>query len=443
VATYGRIGVATEGWGHTSYNRRKGEWGQVTGAGFTMTPSGAESSRADGGTQRLAKVIAQDILQRIQDALRELGDPYFIRAGVDSWRVKASASLARKAAQHGWARDQAISKAQDVLGFRVVCHNLQDVGRVASLLMDSLGQAGLKPQRKDYVTNPKKDGYRAVHLTFRYPAKLAALQAEVGCEIQIRSLLQNSWAQLSRADLYAPSEEVPSTILKKMRLLSDQLAKADAIADSIRTQFARPRKGRKPTSETPISGSALAFIYRQRYGGDPPEYLVQWVLREYQGTEVRTDGLDSTLRDEVFQEKLREAYGDRVKWDADKDQLFRWSVHSLVHGQESAIRHARRDGKEEWGEIVRIALLEDGDSDFESLASGLGGLRHCDRCGATIVDPEDLADAVVSHYKLRGKRADNARDRLITAVQSSGVEVGAWDNSRLCGYCDHVMSKDD
>lgn len=133
---------------------------------------------------------------------------------------------------------------------------------------------------------------------------MASLAAELGCEIQIRSLLQNSWAELSRADMYAAAENAPKSIVKTMQRLSDQLAKADAIADSIRDQFARPRKGRKPTAQEPLSVSPLAFIFRQRYGADPPEYLIQRVLREHEGTGMRADGLDSALRDEPFSTTL-------------------------------------------------------------------------------------------------------------------------------------------
>jgi ppGpp synthetase/RelA/SpoT-type nucleotidyltranferase len=416
--------------------------------------------------QRLAELVAQDVLKHIQEVLRGLGDPHFIRAGVDSWRIKTVPSLRRKAQQQNWTFAQAMAKAQDILGFRLVCHNLQDVGRVASLLSDSLANEGLKPRKYDYVSRPKRDGYRSIHLVFRYPAKMASLEAELGCEIQIRSLLQNSWAQLSRADLYAAADEVPGSIIRKMHHLSSQLAKADATADSIRNQFARPRKGRKPTNEQSLSSATLAFIYRQLYGTDPPEYLIQWVLREYKGTGARADGLDAALRDEELQQQLREEYGIHTKWEADNEQLFRWSVHSVAHGREAATRLARRDGREEWKEIERIARNEimsgypkDADSllsrlgnpmkdddvewDIEELASGMGGLRTCARCGTRIVDPEELADAVVSHYKLRAKKADKAREDIIDAVRSSAVEVGGWDNPSLCNYCEHVMSKDD
>jgi hypothetical protein len=63
-------------------------------------------------------------------------------------------------------------------------------------------------------------------------------------------------------------------------------------------------------------------------------------------------------------------------------------------------------------------------------------------CGTLIVDPEALAKATVSHYKLRGKRAEKLREEIEDTVRSSGFEIGSWDNPSLCGYCDYRMSKD-
>lgn len=86
---------------------------------------------------------------------------------------------------------------------------------------------------------------------------------------------------------------------------------------------------------------------------------------------------------------------------------------------------------------------DDVESDIEELASALGGLGSCGRCGTKIVDPEELAEAVVSNYKLKGKRADKIRNEIIEAVRSTAVEVGAWHDSGVCSYCDYVFSKDD
>src|ERR1700694_3989668 len=88
-------------------------------------------------TLRLAEVAAQEIRRLIQEALGRLGDPYLIRARIDPWRPKSLTSLARKARQRGWDFDKALERAEDIVGFRLVCHNVQDAQRLASLLVES------------------------------------------------------------------------------------------------------------------------------------------------------------------------------------------------------------------------------------------------------------------------------------------------------------------
>jgi hypothetical protein len=337
---------------------------------------------------------------------------------------------------------------------------------MASLLVDLLQASGLKPRKLDYIRTPKSDGYRAIHLNFRFPVKLGPIEGQLGCEIQIRSLLQHSWAELSRADFYASDDEIPPPVARKMKRLSKQLEEADITADSIRSQLARRRTGTKPDTDQVVSAPTLAFIYRQHFGQDSPEYLLRSISGELQGVAVRTDGLDATLRDREFQTQLRTAYAERVKWDAGSEQLFRWSIRSLIQGKEAAIRLARRDGREEWQDIERIARSEvmagfpekantlvrqlqhpmkddDIEYDIEQLASVLGGRHRCGLCGTTIIDPEEVAEGAVSHYKLRGKRADAVREQIAEAVSSSAVETGGWDHPTLCNYCENLMSKDD
>lgn len=414
--------------------------------------------------KRLAEHAARDILAKIQAVLGGMGDPFLFRARVDTWRVKSESSLARKARQRKWDLRKAFREASDFLGFRLVCNNLQDVERISAALIAALEAENLKTERRDYVANPKTDGYRALHVMFRYPVKMGTLEADLGCEIQIRSMLQDAWAQLSRVDLY--TNDVPGSIARQMRALSNQLAQADTTAERIRNQVARPRAGARPGRTQRLTESALAFLFRQRFQKEAPEYLLRWVLREYGALDLRSDGLDAELREEGFQERLRAAYQEKVRWDAEDEQLFRWSVHALVYGRDAAIRLAIRDGREAWKEIDLVArrealssLPEDADSlassfqfimkddepeaHIEEAARALGVTRRCSCCGTSIIDAEDLAQAAASYYKLRGKRAETFRDGIEKVVRSSATELGAWDNPALCSYCDYRMSKDD
>jgi len=302
---------------------------------------------------RLAKLLQNDLTERLQSALQDLGDPYLVRWRFDPSRPKDRSSLEQKAAQKGWTLEQAITEAWDFLGFRLVCNNLQDAERAATLIQKKLEQEGFEVKRQDYIQKPRKTGYRAVHLLFKAPITIGSESVTLGCEIQIRTLLQHTWAELSRADFY--KARIPRTLQNRMQRLANSLAQAERIAELIRQDVARPRRGRKPKEGTRLKSSALAYLYRKTFDEDPPEYLIQWVLRDYGDTPVRTDGLDQVLRDSHLMEELIAEYSGQVPWSdsfpPQKELLFVWAVHAAAHGKNAARTLAKRTGREAWEEV--------------------------------------------------------------------------------------------
>jgi ppGpp synthetase/RelA/SpoT-type nucleotidyltranferase len=412
--------------------------------------------------ERQARAAVSDIGGNIKHALRSLGDPYLVRAQIGEPRIKSQESLRRKALIHRWKPEDAITNASDFLGFRIACNNLEDVFRSADLLQEFFRNQGTTVEREDYVAKPKPSGYRAIHLTFRISLSVNGKSVDVGCEIQIRSLLQNAWAELSRADIY--TEDVPASIQRQAKSLAGQLSRADATAEKIRRRIARPRRGRQPKPGQPLTASSLAFIYRAVFGEDPPEYLLEYVLRETDGADVRSDGLHALLQEEQFISRLKSSYHDVAGFDAMPEQLFRWAASAMPHGKEAAIRAAAREARQEWEEIRSIAQREilpdardferrllsleyaqkddDPDSDIQSWASALGATVPCSFCGTPIVNPDRLAKAAAKYYGKRGEVARSIRARVKDATEDSGVETGSWDNSGMCGHCSYMLYKD-
>lgn len=416
-------------------------------------------------THRLAVIALTDLQTKISEAVEALGDPYLIRARLTEPRIKSPSSLRRKAQQRGWTFAKALLKAQDLVGLRLVCNNLQDVRRAADLLESALLNTGIIVKRDDCTMEPRQTGYRAIHLIFRFSVRMGMDESDLGCEIQIRSLLQNSWAELSRADVYYGEDFVPKSIERRMLALSKLLSRADEVADKIRVDISKPLRGRRPKAGQPLSASSLAFLFRQRFDEDPPEYVVQSVLRELEGSPIRGDGLATILQDEAYNCELKSAYSNASGWEADPIQIFRWAVLSLVVGRDAAVRLAAREGRLEGREraafvareimggfssaeevaesLENVQKDEDPESDIETWASVLGVSRNCSFCGTTIIDPEELAEAVVKYFGVRGRRADNMCERLSDAVRSSAIEIGSWGDSNVCSHCAYTLGDDD
>jgi putative GTP pyrophosphokinase len=234
---------------------------------------------------------------------------------MDEPRIKSQASVDRKAKARGWAGEQSLRECDDLLGMRMVCNNLQDVQRAADLIEQSLKEMGSEVTRKDFIAKPVSAGYRAIHLLTRIPIRVGAMSLAIGCEVQIRTLLQDAWAKLSRADLYR--SKIPERLRKQFEAMSKSLAEADAVAEQVRVEITRPVPGKKPAAGATISESGLSFIYQRAFKEEPPSYLVEWMLKKIEDAEVRADALDAVLQDQRFFEECQSQYQRAARWPAD------------------------------------------------------------------------------------------------------------------------------
>jgi ppGpp synthetase/RelA/SpoT-type nucleotidyltranferase len=97
-----------------------------------------------------------------------------------------------------------LQQMQDLGGCRAILKDLAAVNKLVKKFEESVGknpkQQGLRRHRlvdtKDYIKNPKPDGYRGVHYVFEYQSSTPHLQCFAGhlIEVQIRTRLQHAWA---------------------------------------------------------------------------------------------------------------------------------------------------------------------------------------------------------------------------------------------------------
>ena len=99
-----------------------------------------------------------------------------------------------------------LSKMQDIAGCRVVAESVADAELIAASIRTELAHR-LSPGgaigEKNYIQNPKVDGYRSFHFIVRYRPLNSPGLKDRKVEIQVRSLLQHQWATaLETVDLF-------------------------------------------------------------------------------------------------------------------------------------------------------------------------------------------------------------------------------------------------
>lgn len=92
-----------------------------------------------------------------------------------------------------------LSRMQDIGGVRGILHSIADVQRLAAEYRDPSRFTHKLVRFDDYIAAPKDDGYRGVHLVFRYRNTLsrnnkAASYDGLLIELQLRTKLQHTWS---------------------------------------------------------------------------------------------------------------------------------------------------------------------------------------------------------------------------------------------------------
>ncbi len=113
-------------------------------------------------------------------------------------RLKRLPSILKKLQRRYYGNEPTmkLSQMQDIAGCRVVMPNVELTRR---LYKEGYIRGDLKHKKvneKDYITNPKEDGYRSIHLIYRYRSDKEGKKDYNGSlvEVQIRSKLQHLWA---------------------------------------------------------------------------------------------------------------------------------------------------------------------------------------------------------------------------------------------------------
>lgn len=142
-------------------------------------------------------------------------------------RIKSYGSIFRKIITKHIPRNvEAIEKnISDIAGIRVVCSFVQDIYRLADcfLQQDDI----FLVEKKDYIKNPKPNGYRSLHLIVEVPIFLENEKRLVKAEVQLRTIAMDFWASLEHKLRY--KKDLPPY---KLDLLTDDLKKcADQSAE--------------------------------------------------------------------------------------------------------------------------------------------------------------------------------------------------------------------
>ena len=201
----------------------------------------AFSERSRSWFQEYQKLMAyyRCAMMEIETKLQVLNEEFSLRYDRNpissiKTRLKKPESIKTKLAKlgHPVTVETVETYLHDVAGVRVVCSFPEDVYLLAKALQ---GQDDIKIlERKDYIANPKPNGYRSLHLIVAVPIFLAHEKRIMKVEIQLRTIAMDFWASLEHQLRYKKKAVFTEEMARDLKFCAELSAELDRRMDALR-----------------------------------------------------------------------------------------------------------------------------------------------------------------------------------------------------------------
>ncbi|MDQ0207906.1 GTP pyrophosphokinase [Alkalicoccobacillus murimartini] len=140
------------------------------------------------------------------------------------------------------------SHIKDIAGIRITCSFLSDIYTLSDMLQNQSDIRVLEV--KDYIKEPKHNGYQSLHLILELPVFMSDRTEYVCMEVQIRTIAMDFWASLEHKIYYKYNSEVPSHLLNELKEAADSAAALDRKMEGIHKEVDTLKKRKKVNEES-------------------------------------------------------------------------------------------------------------------------------------------------------------------------------------------------
>lgn len=178
-------------------------------------------------------------IREIETKLRVLDEEFSILADRNpiqtiKSRIKKPISIIEKLQRRGY--EVTVQNMQehltDIAGVRVICSFVEDIYKLAELLLSQ--DDIILVEVKDYIKNPKPNGYRSLHLIIEVPIFLSREKKHMRVEVQFRTIAMDFWASLEHQLKYKKKIENPEKIANELKYCADVITEVDMRMQDIR-----------------------------------------------------------------------------------------------------------------------------------------------------------------------------------------------------------------
>lgn len=181
-------------------------------------------------------------IREVQTKLEVLNDEFSVRyqrnpIAFIKTRIKSPDSILKKLQTKGYeiSLESIYTNLHDVAGIRVICSFIDDIYEVARMLTKQDDIVLL--ETKDYIQNPKPNGYRSLHLIVEIPVFFSDRKQPMQVEVQIRTIAMDFWASLDHQLRYKKDLENAEEISADLKECADIISATDQRMQIIKYQI--------------------------------------------------------------------------------------------------------------------------------------------------------------------------------------------------------------
>lgn len=232
----------------------------------------------------------QSIRLSLEGLIQVLLEGKGIRVHSVTSRIKSKSSVKRKLERYAGKR--ALDSLTDLLGIRVITYFPDEVDAVAAVIEREFEVDNGNSVDKRAILDPDRFGYLSLHYVLQLSDRRSTLpeyQAfrHLKFELQIRSILQHTWAEIEHDLGYHSKAEVPAEARRRFARLAGLLELADSEFLGIREQLLQSDSLTSADAEE--AEVYIAYLLRQPSPVTLPRWPNRWTEAEYNASVVHSD----------------------------------------------------------------------------------------------------------------------------------------------------------
>lgn len=154
-------------------------------------------------------------------------------------RIKTPESIMKKVYRKGYemSLNSIRNNIRDIAGIRITCSFISDIYHISEMLQNQKDVTVI--ECKDYIKNPKPNGYKSLHLILQIPIFMSDRVEDVYVEIQIRTIAMDFWASLEHKIYYKYDRDVPAELIQELKEAADSVSQLDEKMENINKKISQ------------------------------------------------------------------------------------------------------------------------------------------------------------------------------------------------------------